>query len=90
MTDTDDTNAPGGIGAIVAMRLEVSKLYHPEHVVDALRDDIEARAGALGLEAVEVSLTQDGDNVTACVTFDQHEADGTPWQQSFTREVQHG
>lgn len=85
-----DTNAPGGIGAIVAMQLVVATLFHPEHVVDALRDAIEARAGALGLEATEVSLSQDGDNVTACVTFDQHEADGTPWQQSFTREVQHG
>lgn len=90
MTDTNHTNEPGGIGAIVAMRLEVSKLFHPAHAVDALRDDIEARAGALGLEAVEVSLTQDGDNVTAIATFDQHEADGTPWQFSFTRGVQHG
>lgn len=90
MTDTDDTNEPGRIGAIASMQLEVAKLEHPAHAVDALRNDIRDRAAALGLEVVDVQLSRTGDDLTACATFDMRDDDGTPWQASFTRGAEHG
>lgn len=80
-----DTNEPGCIGAIASLQLEPAKLLYPAPVVDALRDDIRARAEALGLEAIGVSLTQDGDGLTACASFDLCDDDGEAWTASFTR-----
>lgn len=83
MHDTD--HSP--IGAIAAMQFETAKLLYPAPVVDALRDDIRARAEALGLEAVAVSLTQDGEDLTATAAFDICDDGGTAWATSFTRGV---
>lgn len=82
-----DTNEPGCIGAIASLQLEAAKLLHPAPMVDALRGDIRARAEALGLEAVGVSLTQDGDGLTARASFDLCDDGGKAWTATFTRGV---
>lgn len=87
MHDTHRTNEPGCLGAIASMQLEAAKLVHSAPTVDALRDEIRARAEALGLVVVDVSLTQDSEDLTATATFDICDDGGTAWATSFTRGV---
>lgn len=82
-----DQHTPG-LGAIVSMQLQVAQLWHPPAAIDALRAQIKDRAEALGLEAVEVSLTKSDGDLIAVASFDLNDDAGQPLQATFTAPLE--